>query len=154
VVITDINPARLELAATVADVRPVNVATEDLRAVMESLRMKEGFDVGLEMSGAQSALEQMVDHLIMGGRIALLGLPARPFTVDIARIVLKMITLKGIYGREMFETWHKMLAMLESGLDIRGVITHRFPAADYLDGFKAMATGKSGKVILDWSKVG
>ena len=150
VVITDINPDRLALAAHVADVVPVNVATEKLQWVRERLGMKEGFDVGLEMSGAPSAFDQMVDNLVMGGKIAMLGIPARPAPVDWTRVVFKMLTVKGIYGREMFETWHKMLAMLESGLDVRKVITHRLPVSDYQAGFETMQGGSSGKIILDW----
>ena len=150
VVITDVNPYRLELAGKVADVRPVNVAEEDLRSVMQSLGMREGFDVGLEMSGAEAALNQMLDTILMGGKIAMLGIPARPFPVDWTKIVFHMLTIKGIYGREMFETWHKMIAMLQSGLDIRPVVTHRFPATEYAEAFRVMAGGKSGKVVLDW----
>ncbi len=151
VVITDINPDRLCLAAEVADVVPVNVATEDLRAVMARLHMKEGFDVGLEMSGSQRALDQMVDGLVMGGRIALLGIPPGKSPVDWSRIVFKAITIKGVYGREIFETWYKMIAMLENGLEVRRAITHRFKVADFRDGFAAMLSGKSGKVVLDWT---
>jgi threonine 3-dehydrogenase len=151
VVITDMNPERLALAAEVADVVPVNIATEDLRSVMDRLKMKEGFDVGLEMSGAPAALEQMIDHMVMGGRIALLGVPARPFIFDLGKIVFRMITLRGIYGREMFETWHKMLAMLESGLEVRSVITRRMKAADYAEAFRLAAAGEKGKIVLDWS---
>jgi len=150
VVITDINAGRLELAAKVADVVPVNVAEEELRPVMDRLGMREGFDVGLEMSGAPKVLEQMIDHLVMGGRIALLGVPATPLMFDLSRIVFRMITLKGIYGREMFETWHKMMAMLDSGLDVSAVITDRFAATDYQQAFEAALGGQSGKVILAW----
>ena len=150
VVITDINPARLKLAAEVADVVPVDVSREDLADVMARLGMKEGFDVGLEMSGAPAALEQMIEHLVMGGKIAMLGLPAKPFAIDWTSLILKMLTVKGIYGREMFETWHKMLAMLQSGLDVRKVITHRFPAAAYSQGFELMKSGSCGKIVLDW----
>lgn len=150
VVITDMNPKRLELAAQVADVVPVNIATSSLREAMERLGMKEGFDVGLEMSGAPAALDQMIDHMVMGGRIALLGVPAQPFPFDLAKVVFRMITLKGIYGREMFETWHKMLAMLESGLDVRKVITSRMPAADYAEAFAKAAGGEAGKIVLEW----
>lgn len=153
VVITDISPQRLELAAKVADVVPVNVAKEDLREVMNRLGMREGFDVGLEMSGAPAALDQMIDHMVMGGKIALLGIPARPFPFDLGKIVFRMITLKGIYGREMFETWHKMLAMLESGLDVRGVITGRRPAGDYAAAFEEAAAGTGGKIVLDWEQI-
>lgn len=152
VVITDMNPERLKLAAEIADVRPVDVSKEDLRDVMAELHMKEGFDVGLEMSGAPAALDQMIDHLVMGGRIALLGVPARPFVFDLSKIVFRMVNLKGIYGREMFETWHKMLAMLESGLDVRKVITHRMNAADYAEAFDIAARGAAGKIVLDWTK--
>ena len=150
VVITDVNPFRLELAGRVADVVPVNVAQEDLRAVTQRLGMREGFDVGLEMSGAQAALDQMLDTIVMGGKIAMLGIPAKPFPVDWTKLVFHMLTIKGIYGREMFETWHKMIAMLQSGLNVRGVITHRFAAADFAQGFDIMARGESGKVVLDW----
>ena len=150
VVITDINPERLALAAEVADVVPVNIASEDLRSVMHRLGMREGFDVGLEMSGAPAALEQMIDHMVMGGRIALLGVPSRPFIFDLGRVVFRMITLRGIYGREMFETWHKMLAMLESGLEVRRVITRRMSANDYEDAFRHAAAGEKGKIILEW----
>ena len=150
VVITDLNPERLQLAAEVADVVPVNVATESLRAAMDKLGMREGFDVGLEMSGAPAALGQMIDHMVMGGRIALLGVPARPFIFDLGKVVFRMITLKGIYGREMFETWHKMLAMLESGLDVRKVITRRMKADDYAEAFKLAAGGERGKIVLEW----
>ncbi len=151
VVVTDVNAYRLALAGRVADIVPVNVGEEDLSSVMQKLGMREGFDVGLEMSGAEAALNQMLDTIIVGGKIAMLGIPARPFPVDWTKIVFHMLTIKGIYGREMFETWHKMIAMLESGLDIRGVITHRFPAPDFVNAFEVMATGESGKVLLDWS---
>ncbi|MCP8940126.1 L-threonine 3-dehydrogenase [Alsobacter sp. SYSU M60028] len=151
VVITDTNPARLDLAGRVADVTPVNVATTELRDAMARLKMREGFDVGLEMSGAPAALEQMIDHMVMGGRIALLGIPSRAFPFDLGKVVFRMITLKGIYGREMFETWHKMLAMLESGLDVRKVITDRLPAADYARAFEQAASGRGGKIVLDWT---
>ncbi len=151
VVITDVNPDRLALAAEVADVVPVNVATQDLKEVMAGLKMKEGFDVGLEMSGNQRAMDQMVESLVMGGRIALLGIPPGKSPVDWSRIVFKAITIKGVYGREIFETWYKMIAMLENGLDVRRVITHRFKVDEFRDGFGAMLSGKSGKVVLDWT---
>jgi len=150
VVITDVNPVRLALAAEVADVVPVNVGSEDLRSVMALLKMTEGFDVGMEMSGNQAALDQMVDCLVMGGRIAMLGIPPGQSPVDWSRIVFKAITIKGVYGREIFETWYKMIAMLENGLDVRRVITHRFAVADFEAGFAAMRSGQSGKVVLDW----
>lgn len=150
VVITDVNPARLELAAQVADVVPVNVATEDLREVQARLKMTQGFDVGMEMSGNQRALDQMVEALVMGGRIAMLGIPPGKSPVDWSRIVFKAITIKGVYGREIFETWYKMIAMLENGLDVRRVITHRFRVDDFVQGFETMRSGLSGKVVLDW----
>ena len=151
VVITDVNPARLELAAQVADITPVNVAQEDLRDVMARLKIVQGFDVGMEMSGNQQALDQMVEALVMGGRIAMLGIPPGKSPVDWSRIVFKAITIKGVYGREIFETWYKMIAMLENGLDVRRVITHRFRAGDFTTGFETMRSGLSGKVVLDWS---
>lgn len=151
VVITDVNPDRLALAGEVADVRPVDVTRENLRDVIQELGLKQGFDVGLEMSGNQAALDQMVEHLVMGGRIALLGIPPGKSPVDWSRIVFKAITIKGVYGREIFETWYKMIAMLQNGLDVRRVITHRFAANDYVAGFEAMLSGKSGKIVLDWT---
>ncbi|MGO9741530.1 MAG: L-threonine 3-dehydrogenase [Roseiarcus sp.] len=151
VVITDINPLRLELARKVADVTTVNVADEKLDDVERRLGMKEGFDIGLEMSGSPQAFDQMVEHMIVGGHIAMLGLPAKPAPVDWSRIVFKLLTIRGIYGREMFETWHKMIAMLQSGLEVRKVITHRISARDFRDGFEIMRAGKSGKIVLDWT---
>lgn len=151
VVITDVNQDRLDLAAQVADVVPVNVGTHDLAETVSNLKMKQGFDVGLEMSGNQRALDQMVESLVMGGRIALLGIPPGKSPVDWSRIVFKAITIKGVYGREIFETWYKMIAMLENGLDVRRVITHRFPVDEFASGFAAMLSGSSGKVVLDWT---
>lgn len=151
VVITDVNPARLDLAAQVADVTPVDVTKEHLADVKARLRMTEGFDVGMEMSGNQAALDQMVEAMVMGGRIAMLGIPPGKSPVDWSRIVFKAITIKGVYGREIFETWYKMIAMLENGLDVRKVITHRFTVDEFRDGFMAMKSGLSGKVVLDWT---
>jgi len=151
VVITDVNPARLELAAAVTTCTPVNVGTEDLRDTMARLKMTQGFDIGMEMSGNQAALDQMIDALVMGGRIAMLGIPPGKSPVDWSRIVFKAITIKGVYGREIFETWYKMIAMLENGLDVSRVITHRFPARDFATGFEVMRAGSSGKVVLDWT---
>jgi threonine 3-dehydrogenase len=150
IVITDINKYRLDLSAQVADAVPVNVAEEDLKLVMAKLGMKEGFDIGLEMSGAPKAFDQMVDNMIMGGKIAMLGLPTGPTQVDWGRVIFKALTIKGIYGREMFETWYKMIAMLQSGLDIRKVITHRMKAEDFARGFELMKQGSCGKIVLDW----
>ena len=150
VVITDVNQARLDLASAVADVVPVNVARESLKDVEARLKMAQGFDVGMEMSGNQAALDQMVEAMVMGGRIAMLGIPPGKSPVDWSRIVFKAITIKGVYGREIFETWYKMIAMLQNGLDIRKVITHRFTVDAFQDGFAAMKSGLSGKVVLDW----
>ncbi|MBY6056995.1 L-threonine 3-dehydrogenase [Leisingera daeponensis] len=152
VVITDINLDRLQLAAHVVPaVRTVDVSKEELPDVIHQLGMKQGFDVGLEMSGSQAALDQMVEALVMGGRIALLGIPPGKSPVDWSRIVFKAITIKGVYGREMFETWYKMIAMLQNGLDVSRVITHRFSVDDFAEGFAAMKSGASGKVVLDWT---
>ena len=150
VVITDVNPGRLDLAVKVADVTPVNVAVEDLRVVMGRLKMSEGFDVGMEMSGNQAALDQMIEAMVMGGKIAMLGIPPGKSPVDWSRVVFKALTIKGVYGREIFETWYKMIAMLENGLDVRKVITHRFGVDRFQEGFEVMRSGASGKVVLDW----
>ncbi|WP_281981793.1 L-threonine 3-dehydrogenase [Thalassorhabdomicrobium marinisediminis] len=152
VVITDINPDRLALARVVCpNVRTVDVTAEDLHDVSHELGMKQGFDVGLEMSGSQQALDQMVESLIMGGKIALLGIPPGKSPVDWSRIVFKAITIKGVYGREMFETWYKMIAMLQNGLDVSRVITHRLPVDQFREGFAAMKSGQSGKIVLRWT---
>ena len=152
VVITDVNADRLTLAEhVVPSVRPVNVAREDLNDVVSELGLTQGFDVGLEMSGNQMALDQMVEALVMGGKIALLGIPPGKSPVDWSRIVFKAITIKGVYGREMFETWYKMIAMLQNGLDVSRVITHEMPVNNFRDGFSAMKSGKSGKVVLNWN---
>ena len=151
VVITDVNQARLDLAGQVADCVPVNVAKQDLKEVFAGLKMVQGFDVGMEMSGNQQALDQMVENLVMGGKIAMLGIPPGKSPVDWSRIVFKAITIKGVYGREIFETWYKMIAMLENGLDVRKVITHRFKASEFEAGFEVMRSGSSGKVVLDWA---
>lgn len=151
VVITDINPDRLALAEQVVpSVCAVDVSREDLLDVSHRLGLKQGFDVGLEMSGSQAALDQMIESLVMGGKLAMLGIPPGRSPVDWSRIVFKAITIKGVYGREMFETWYKMIAMLQNGLDISRVITHRYAAEDFEQGFEAMRTGKSGKVVLEW----
>ncbi|MGE3830295.1 MAG: L-threonine 3-dehydrogenase [Parvibaculaceae bacterium] len=151
VVITDVNDYRLELCREVADAVTVNVSKEDLRSVMDRLGMKEGFDIGLEMSGAPKAFDQMVENMIMGGKIAMLGIPSGKVPVDWNAVIFKALTIKGIYGREMFETWYKMIAMLQSGLNVRKVITHRMKATDYALGFELMKQGSCGKVVLDWS---
>lgn len=154
IAVTDINPDRLALLEKVCPTAvPVNTTQDDLRDVRARLKMTEGFDVGLEMSGAEPAFNQMVENMVMGGKIAMLGLPGKPFTLDMGSLIMRAITFKGIYGREMFETWHKMLAMLQSGLDVSQLITHRLPATEFQSGFDAMRSGKAGKVILDWTEV-
>ena len=152
VVVTDVNDYRLALAKRMGATRTVHVPQEDLRRVMEELGMKEGFDVGLEMSGHGPAFRQMLEVMNHGGRIALLGIMPGPEAVDWSQIVFKGLFLKGIYGREMFETWYKMVAMLQGGLDLSPVITHRFPIARFQEAFEAMRSGQSGKIVLDWSR--
>lgn len=152
VVLTDINDYRLELAQKVAPgVRTVNTSKEDLKDVIPELGMKVGFDVALEMSGSPIAFRQCVDTLIMGGGLALLGIPSRPMETDWGEIILKALTIKGVYGREMFTTWRKMLGLLNAGLDLTPLITHRMAFAEFEQGFEVMRSGQSGKVVLDWT---
>ncbi len=151
VVVTDVNDYRLALAAKMGADRAVNVATEKLEDAMHELGLSEGFDIGLEMSGNPQALNQMISGMVNGGRIALLGLPPGGITMDLNQVIFKGLFLKGVYGREMFETWYKMIAMLDSGLDISPVLTHELPIADFQKGFDVMRSGKSGKVVLDWT---
>ncbi len=150
VVLTDINPYRLELATRIADVRPVDLGREDLRDVMAAEGIADGFDVALEMSGAAPALLQAIDTLAMGGNLALLGIPDGTMQFDWGTVIMKAITVRGVYGREMFETWRKMLGLLESGLDLEPLITHRLPFDQFQAGFDAMRSGQSGKVMLSW----
>jgi threonine 3-dehydrogenase len=150
VVITDINPHRLALAARIADVTPVNVAGEELRDVMAREGIATGFGVALEMSGSEPAIRQAIDTLIMGGKLAMLGIPARPMETSWSDIILKALTIRGVYGREMFETWRKMFGLIHGGLDMTPLITHHFPASQFQDGFDAMRSGQSGKVVLTW----
>ncbi len=150
VVITDVNDYRLELAKKMGASVAVNVSKRSLTAVQKELGMKEGFDVGLEMSGNPSAFRDMIDNMCHGGKIAMLGIPSEQIAIDWNKVVFNMLTIKGIYGREMYETWYKMTVMLESGLDIRPVITHRFHYTEFEKGFQAMLSGESGKVVLDW----
>jgi threonine 3-dehydrogenase len=150
IVVTDVNAYRLRLAAAMGADRELDATTESIEATMRELGMREGFDVGLEMSGSPSALHDMITHMDNGGGIALLGIPPRQAPIDWNDIVFKGLNLQGIYGRRMFETWYKMLAMLETGLDVAPVITHHFAAEDYEDAFAVMRTGECGKVILDW----
>jgi len=151
VVITDVNPWRLRLAAELGATRTVDVRSESIADVQRELGMKEGFDVGLEMSGNPQAFRGMLENMCHGGKIAMLGIPSESVAIDWNLVVFNMITIKGIYGREMYETWYKMTVMLQSGLDIRPVITHRFHARDFEEGFAVMRSGESGKVILDWT---
>jgi threonine 3-dehydrogenase len=151
VVITDVNDYRLELARKMGATRAVNVSRESLRGVMADLHMTEGFDVGLEMSGVPSAFTSMLEALNHGGKIALLGIPPSQTAIDWTRVIFKGLEIKGIYGREMFETWYKMVAMLQSGLDLSPILTHCFPVSDYAQAFATMLSGESGKVILDWT---
>ncbi len=150
VVITDINPYRLQLAADMGATRAVNVAEESLDTVMSELGMTEGFDVGLEMSGAPQAFDSMLNAMNHGGRVAILGIPPSTMAVDWNQVIFKGLTLKGIYGREMFETWYKMASLIQSGLDLSPMITHRFSVDDFQQGFETMASGQSGKVLLRW----
>lgn len=150
IVITDINEYRLNLARKMGATRAVNTKETSLRQVMAELGMTEGFDVGLEMSGAPSAFREMLETMNHGGKIAMLGLPPSDMAVDWNQIIFKGLFIKGIYGREMFETWYKMAAIIQSGLDLSPIITHRFKIDDFQKGFDAMRSGNSGKVILDW----
>jgi len=151
VVITDVNDYRLDLARKLGATRVVNVAQDgDLRSVQKDLGMSEGFDVGLEMSGNGAAFASMIDNMAHGGKIAILGIPPGDMSIDWNKVIFNMLTLKGIYGREMYETWYKMTVMLQSGLDIKAVITHRFHYSEFEKGFEVMKNGMSGKVILNW----
>jgi threonine 3-dehydrogenase len=150
VIITDVNPYRLGLAADLADVRPVDLSAQTLEDVMAEVGVGDGFDVAMEMSGAPSAITQAVGALKMGGGLAMLGIPSGTMEVAWSEIILKSLTIKGVYGRRMFETWRKMLGLLEAGLDLDRLITHRLPAGEFQAGFEAMRSGQSGKVVLDW----
>src|SRR5665213_3273039 len=154
VVITDVNPKRLALAEKAGIEITVDSRTTRLQEVQKRLDMREGFDVGLEMSGSPDAFREMLKNMCHGGKIAMLGIPATEIAIDWSHIIFNMLTIKGIYGREMFETWYKMTVMIESGLDISPVITHRFSWRDYEKGFEVMRTGEAGKVVLDWSDAG
>jgi threonine 3-dehydrogenase len=152
VVVTDINPYRLNLAKTVGATRVVDVRKEKIGDIQQELGMKEGFDVAMEMSGNPVALDSILETICHGGKIALLGIMPENTSVDWNKVVFNGLTIKGIYGREMFETWYKMTAMLQSGLDISPLITHKFHYTDYLKGFELMRSGQSGKVILEWDE--
>lgn len=150
VVITDVNPWRLQLARDLGVTRAVDVRSASLVDVQNELGMSEGFDVGLEMSGNASAFRDMLSVMCHGGKVAMLGIPSGDMSIDWNTVVFNMLTIKGIYGREMYETWYKMTVMLQSGLDISPVITHRMNYTEFEDGFQAMLSGESGKVILKW----
>tara|TARA_B100000131_G_C18111159_1_gene609644 strand:+ start:927 stop:1952 length:1026 start_codon:yes stop_codon:yes gene_type:complete len=150
VLITDINDDRLSLAKSVCDVETLNPSKENLKEKMKHMGLKEGFDIGLEMSGSESALDQMIDSMLMGGKVALLGLPSDSINLDLPKLIFKALTLKAIYGREMFETWYKGLALIESGLDVTNVITHSFHFTEYEKAFELLNAGKAGKVVLNW----
>ena len=150
VVITDVNEYRLELARKMGVNAAVNIKNQSLSEVQAQLGMQEGFDVGLEMSGNRAAFHELIDNMCHGGKIAMLGIPSEEMPIDWNKVVFNMLTIKGIYGREMYETWYKMTVMLQSGLDIRPVITHRFHYTEFEKGFEVMKSGQSGKVLLDW----
>nr|MBP9592468.1 zinc-binding dehydrogenase [Steroidobacteraceae bacterium] len=151
VVVTDVNDYRLGLATKMGASRAINVSRESLDDTMQALGMVEGFDVGLEMSGNPSAFRDLLRTMHHGGNVALLGIPPDDTAIDWNEVIFKGLMIKGVYGREMFETWYKMAAMLQSGLDVTPIITHRLPVDDYREGFEIMRSGQSGKVILDWA---
>jgi threonine 3-dehydrogenase len=152
IVITDVSDYRLELARSVGLTLAIDVSRARIADAMGQLGMREGFDVGLEMSGRASALQEMLANMAHGGKVAMLGLPSEHFGIDWSHLVMNMLTIKGIYGRQMFETWYWMSVLVHSGVDISPVITHRFAATDYEEGFEAMRTGRCGKVVLIWSE--
>jgi threonine 3-dehydrogenase len=151
VVITDVNPYRLELARKMGVTLALDTRSDGIAAAQKKLGMKEGFDVGLEMSGNAAAFRDMLANMAHGGKIAMLGIPESQMAIDWNTVIFNMLTIKGIYGREMYETWYMMTVMIQSGLDIRPVITHRYASAEFEKGFEAMLTGQSGKVILRWA---
>jgi threonine 3-dehydrogenase len=153
VVITDMNPFRLELARKMGATLAVNPNETPIAEVQKRLGMLEGFDVGLEMSGNATALREMMANMSHGGKIAILGIPSKEMPMDLRKLIFSMLTIKGIYGREMYETWYKMSVMIESGMDISSVITHRFAFSDFQRGFDAMISGQTGKVVLDWTSL-
>ena len=154
IIVTDLNPFRLELARKMGATLAVDPREVPVAQVQKQLGMLEGFDVGLEMSGSPQALTEMIANMSHGGKIAILGIPAKESLMDWRRVIFNMITIKGIYGREMYETWYQMTVMLESGVDISPVITHRFKYNEFEQGFAAMISGRAGKVILDWTSLG
>jgi threonine 3-dehydrogenase len=150
IAVTDVNPHRLTMVPTFGGARAVDVRTESLEDVMNELGMTEGFDVGFEMSGAEAAFNQLLAVMNHGGRVAVLGIPPADVQLDLNSVIFKSLTLRGIYGRRIFETWYKMSAMLESGLDVSAVITHDFPVSEFEQAFDIAASGRAGKVLLDW----
>jgi len=154
VVITDVNDYRLDLASKMGATKAVNVKQQNLTEVMQELGMTEGFDVGMEMSGVPSAFASMLDSMNHGGKIAMLGIPPSEMAIDWTKVIFKGLEIKGVYGREMFETWYKMASLVQSGLDLTPMLTHEYPIEEFQTGFDTMASGQSGKVILDWSGLG
>jgi threonine 3-dehydrogenase len=152
VVITDVIDKRLELAATLGATRTVNASRESLSAVHKELGMEEGFDVGLEMSGNAQAFNDLLENMCHGGKVAILGIPSQNTAIDWNKVIFNMLTLKGIYGREMYETWYKMSVMIDSGLDISPVITHRLGYREFQQGFDVMNSGEASKVVLNWEE--
>jgi threonine 3-dehydrogenase len=150
IVTTDVNPYRLELAQKMGATIALNVKEKSIVEVQKDLGMKEGFDVGLEMSGNPQAFQDMLNNMCHGGKLALLGIPTQDYAIDWNKVIFNMLTIQGIYGRQMYETWYLMQSMLQSGLDISPVITHRFHYADFEQAFEVMRSGNSGKVILNW----
>jgi threonine 3-dehydrogenase len=150
VVVTDTNPYRLELALVMGATRAVDIASADLHEVQRDLGMTEGFDVALEMSGNPTAMSDILDNTIHGAKVAMLGLPTEPYAIDWTTVIFNMLTIKGIYGREMYDTWYKMNVLIQSGLDISPVISHRFDAEHFEDAFEVLASGDSAKVLLTW----
>jgi threonine 3-dehydrogenase len=153
VVVTDLNPFRLELARSMGATLAIDPTKTPVAEAQKQLGMQEGFDVGLEMSGSRAGFVEMIENMCHGGKIAMLGIPAKPMEIDWRKVIFNMITIKGIYGREMYETWYKMSVLVDSGVDISPVITHRFSHKEFEKGFAAMMSGETGKVILDWTDV-
>lgn len=151
VVVTDVNDYRLELAEKMGATRAVNVSAQKIEDTMNELGMTEGFDVGMEMSGVPTAFTSMLENMNHGGKVAMLGIPPKNMAIDWTKVIFKGLEIKGIYGREMFETWYKMVSLVQSGLDLSPMLTHQFPVAEYQAGFDMMLSGQSGKVILDWA---
>ncbi|MEX0794279.1 MAG: L-threonine 3-dehydrogenase [Pirellulaceae bacterium] len=151
IVVSDVNPWRLELAKKMGATRVVDVREERIVDVQQELGMQEGFDVGLEMSGNPSGFRDMLDNMCHGGKIAMLGIPSEPMPIDWNHVIFNMLTIQGIYGRRMYETWYSMTVLLQGGLDIAPIITHRMPYTDFEEGFQTMLSGQSGKIVLDWA---